>query len=402
MLGALTLTAGLWAAPAMAEEKTYTQPTLNPHVKSIIEVDGYQFIDLNSNGTLDPYEDWRLDADTRTADLVGQMTVREKIAQMQHPTYLPRADGKIPSYLNKWCNKEGIGMLLIRELNSVEAAAVSMNTIQEYAEGSRLGVPVLVSMDSVHGLSYVSGATVTGHNLALAATRDEDLVTRLAEIARDEHIAIGVRMTLSPEADIASEPRWGRVMETFGEDPDLVTKMVTAQVVAFQNGRDGLNTGAIVACMKHFPGAGPQMEGKDTSPIISSAETLQIHLKPYYAALEKELLDAINATGFGPQGFGGATTCLGVAIEQKPTHVACLPVAVNISCHVTRRASRPVMPAGGVYWLIRDIATSPGAKVSAIQSSTCRVLFRYPGSTRCRRITPCFISPFSSYTGRPT
>ena len=60
---------------------------------------------------------------------------------------------------------------------------------------------------------------------------------------------------------------------------------------------------------------------------------------PYYAALEKELLDAINATGFGPQGFGGATTCLGVAIEQKPTHVACLPVAVNISCHVTRRAS---------------------------------------------------------------
>ena len=60
---------------------------------------------------------------------------------------------------------------------------------------------------------------------------------------------------------------------------------------------------------------------------------------PYYAALEKELLDAINATGFGPQGFGGATTCLGVCIEQLPTHVACLPVAVNISCHVTRRAS---------------------------------------------------------------
>lgn len=63
---------------------------------------------------------------------------------------------------------------------------------------------------------------------------------------------------------------------------------------------------------------------------------------PYYAALEKELLDAVNATGFGPQGFGGATTCLGVTIEQRPTHVACLPVAVNISCHVTRRASREV------------------------------------------------------------
>lgn len=286
LLGAAAMTASMLTGISFAEGETYTQPTLNPHSKSVLEVDGYQFIDLNGNGELDVYEDWRQDAETRANDLVSQMTVREKIAQMQHPTYLPRADGKIAPYLKNYCSEYGIGMLLIRELNSVEAAATTMNTIQEYAEESRLGVPVLVSMDSVHGLSYVSGATVTPHNLALAATRDEALVTKLAEIARDEHLAVGVRMTLSPEADIASEPRWGRVMETFGEDPDLVTQMVTAQVVAFQNGRDGLNTGSIVACMKHFPGAGPQMEGKDTSPIISSEETLQIHLKPYYAALE--------------------------------------------------------------------------------------------------------------------
>jgi beta-glucosidase len=286
LLGAAAMTASMLTGISFAEGETYTQPTLNPHSKSVLEVDGYQFIDLNGNGELDVYEDWRQDAETRAADLVSQMTVREKIAQMQHPTYLPRADGKIAPYLKEYCSEYGIGMLLIRELNSVEAAATTMNTIQEYAEASRLGVPVLVSMDSVHGLSYVSGATVTPHNLALAATRDEALVTKLAEIARDEHLAVGVRMTLSPEADIASEPRWGRVMETFGEDPDLVTQMVTAQVVAFQNGKDGLNTGSIVACMKHFPGAGPQMEGKDTSPIISSEETLQIHLKPYYAALE--------------------------------------------------------------------------------------------------------------------
>lgn len=286
LLTVLAMAGSMIPGAAFAEAEPLEQPVLNPHVKSIIEVDGYQFIDLNSNGELDVYEDWREDAETRAADLVGQMTLREKIAQMQHPTFLPRSDGKIPSYLEKWCNEEGIGMLLIRELNSVEAAATTMNIIQEYAEGARLGVPVLVSMDSVHGLSYVSGATVTPHNLALAATRDEELVTKLAEVARDEHIAIGVRMTLSPEADIASEPRWGRVMETFGEDPDLVTQMVTAQVIAFQNGADGLNKDSIVACMKHFPGAGPQMEGKDTSPIISTEETLQIHLKPYYAAIE--------------------------------------------------------------------------------------------------------------------
>ena len=285
LLGTLALSVSL-VSGAFAEEAKLEQPVLNPRVKNIIEADGYQFIDLNDNGALDAYEDWRLDADTRAADLVSQMTVREKIAQMQHPTYLPRADGKIAPYLKKYCSDYGIGMLLIRELNSVETAVTTMNTVQEYAEASRLGVPVLVSMDSVHGLSYVSGATVTGHNLALAATRDEALVTKLAEIARDEHIAIGVRMTLSPESDIASEPRWGRVMETFGEDPDLVTSMVRSQIVAFQNGEDGLNPDGIVACIKHFPGAGPQMDGKDTSPIVADEETLQIHLKPYYAAID--------------------------------------------------------------------------------------------------------------------
>lgn len=287
LLTSVVVAGSVMTAGAVAEEATvYHQPTLNPRVKSIIEADGYQFIDLNGNGSLDVYEDWRLDADTRAVDLVSQMTVREKIAQMQHPTYLPRSDGKIAPYLEKYCSDYGIGMLLIRELNSVQTAAETMNAVQEYAEASRLGVPVLVSMDSVHGLSYVSGATVTGHNLALAATRDEELVTRLAEISRDEHIAIGVRMTLSPESDIASEPRWGRVMETFGEDPDLVTQMVRAQIVAFQNGEDGLNPDGIVACIKHFPGAGPQMDGKDTSPIVSDEETLQIHLQPYYAAIE--------------------------------------------------------------------------------------------------------------------
>lgn len=285
-LGAAAVASSMMVTGAFAETTTYEQPVLNPHVKAIIEAEGYQFIDLNGNGALDVYEDWRKDAETRATDLIAQMTLREKIAQMQHPTYLPRSDGKIPSYLQKWCNREGIGMLLIRELNSVEAAANSMNIIQEYAEGSRLGVPILVSMDSVHGLSYVNGATVTPHNLGLAATGDMDLVTKLAEIAREEHIAIGVRMTLSPEADIATEPRWGRVMETFGENPDVVTEMVKAQIVAFQNGADGVNKDGIVACIKHFPGAGPQMDGKDTSPIISDEESLQEHLKPYYAALE--------------------------------------------------------------------------------------------------------------------
>ena len=283
-LAALALAAGMAPAAALAENAA-EQPEIRARVKAIIEVDGLQFKDLNSNGVLDKYEDWRLDADTRTADLLSQMTVREKISQMQHPTFVPKADGSVPSYLKKWSVDEDIGFVLVRELKDVETSAKTMNQVQEWAESSRLGVPIVVSMDSVHGASYVTGATVTPHNLGLAATRDKELVAALADVARQEHLAIGARMTLSPEADIASEPRWGRVMETFGEDSDLVTEMITAQIIAFQNGSDGLNEDSIMACIKHFPGAGPQMDGVDMAPIISSEETLEIHLKPYYAAI---------------------------------------------------------------------------------------------------------------------
>jgi len=140
-------------------------------------------------------------------------------------------------------------------------------------------------MDSVHGLSYVNGGLVHPHNLGLAASRNTELVRQLSEAGRLEHLAIGVRMTLSPEADIATEPRWGRVMETFGEDPDLVSEMVVAQVEAYQAGI-GLGPDSVMACIKHFPGAGPQMEGIDMAPIVSSLETLEIHLKPFAAAID--------------------------------------------------------------------------------------------------------------------
>lgn len=275
-----------------------------------MEVDGYQFIDLNSNGELDVYEDWRQDADTRAADLVSQMTVREKISQMQHPTFLPRADGEIPSYLQEWCNEEGIGMLLIRELNSVEAAANTMNIIQEYAEGSRLGVPVLVSMDSVHGLSYVSGSTVTPHNLALAATRDEELVTKLAEIAREEHLAVGVRMALSPDADLITDPRWGRNQECYSEDTDVVQSLIVAAVQALQGGSE-LTEDSVIATVKHFPGSGGQTDGVDGTPLTIQEDSIDLHLAGFRAAIEAGVAAVM------PYGYSTVPYLGGDAVENS-------------------------------------------------------------------------------------
>lgn len=268
--------------PVAAEQPVQVKAVVKP----LLDVDGYLFKDLNANGVLDPYEDWRLSAEDRADDLLQQMTLTEKIAQMQHPTFVPRPDGSAPAFLEKWATELNVGYILVRDLPDGRTAAQTLNQLQAWCEASRLGVPVIVSMDSVHGTSYVGGALVHPHNLGLAATRDVDLVRRLTEATRDEHIAIGVRMTLSPEADIATEPRWGRVMETFGEDPDLVAEMVKTQVIAFQNGTE-LNSNSVLTTVKHFPGSGPQMDGVDMAPIVSSKEAMyQYHLKPFIAAIE--------------------------------------------------------------------------------------------------------------------
>lgn len=279
LLGIVTMLLFAYAAVGFAQSRVETR------VKPLIEQDGLIFKDLNGNGKLDPYEDWRLSAEERAEDLLSQMTLIEKIAQMQHPTFVPKADGSAPAFLERWMKESNVGLVLVRDLPGAKAAALTMNQIQEWSEASRLGIPVVISMDSVHGLSYVNGGLVHPHNLGLAATRNTELVRQLSEAGRLEHLAIGVRMTLSPEADIATEPRWGRVMETFGEDPDLVSEMVAAQVEAYQAGI-GLGPDSVMACVKHFPGAGPQMEGIDMAPIVSSAETLEIHLKPFAAAIE--------------------------------------------------------------------------------------------------------------------
>ena len=253
--------------------------------RELLVLDGVRFKDLNANGVVDPYEDWRLPVSERVLDLLGKMTLAEKIAQMQHPTFIPKPDGSPPPFLEDWMTTKAIGFILVRDLPSGRVAAECMNQLQEWSELSRLGIPVVVSMDSVHGLSYVDGGMVYPHSLGLAATRDVDLVRRLAEAARDESLAIGVRMTLSPNADIATEPRWGRVMECPGEDADLAAEMVATIVKAYQNGT-ALNPGSVLCCVKHFPGAGPQFDGVDLAPIVSSDETLAYHLRPFQAAID--------------------------------------------------------------------------------------------------------------------
>lgn len=272
----------------------------------ILEVDGLKFKDLNKNGTLDAYEDWRLSPAERAEDLVSKMEYEEKAAQMLHITlYSPR---------ETWFSNENVGFALAYDYLSESPvdAANKVNQLQKWSESSRWGIPLIISMDSVMGASWVKGATLYPDQIGLAATGDPELVRRLNEMQRIEMKAMGIRMSLSPIADLASEPRWGRVQECFGEDADLAKAMVAAAVAGLQAGSE-LNPDSVLVSVKHFPGSGPQTAGVDGSPILFNEDSLELHLSVFEAAI------AAGAGSIMPYGYS-SVPFLGADAVERPAH----------------------------------------------------------------------------------
>ncbi len=208
--------------------------------------------DLNHNGRRDVYEDAGQSIDARVDDLVRQMTLEEKVGAMMHGS-LPAGDELGHGGAIYDLNRVGV-MIGERHLNSFitrlvvapRRLAEQNNEVQRLAEQTRLGIPVTISTDPRNHFQAVLGASTAGggfslwpETLGLAATGDADLVRRFGEVARREYRAVGIQMALSPQADLASEPRWPRVTATFGSDPADVSRMVQAYVEGFQGGTDG-------------------------------------------------------------------------------------------------------------------------------------------------------------------
>ena len=299
---ALLMAAGLMSA-AGAEE-TPVQPDLEARVKDIIKADGYQFKDLNDNGELDPYEDWRLTAEERADDLLSKMTLEQKATQMAHLTLV--------SCKESWFTKDNAGFALVYELifepeeededdwddeeeeGAEEAetplsgkayAARRLNEIQEWSESSELGIPVIFSMDTEAGAAFVKEATFLPDEINLGAANDEELTAKYYQVLKEELAAMGVRMALSPDADLISDPRWGRNQECYSEDVEVVKKLITVAVQTLQGGA-GLTADSVMACVKHFPGSGAQEGGVDGSALTLSEDTLDMHLEGFKAAIE--------------------------------------------------------------------------------------------------------------------
>lgn len=296
---ALAAVLGMGVMPVHAEE-TPVQPELKARVKGIIEVDGYQFKDLNDNGVLDAYEDWRLSPQERAENLLSLMTAEQKAAQMVHLTLVTQKDS--------WFNKNNVGFALVYEyifepeeeedeeesdetqtpISSARNAAMRTNEIQELSESSELGIPVIFSMDTEAGAAFVKDATYLPDEINQGAAGDVELVTRLNEVLKEELMAVGVRMALSPDADLITDPRWGRNQECYSEDVETVETMIAAAVKALQ-GENGLDENSVMATVKHFPGAGAQTNGVDGSPLTISEDSIDLHLAGFKAAIDADV-----------------------------------------------------------------------------------------------------------------
>lgn len=260
----------------------------------IIESGGFKFKDLNKNGELDKYEDWRLPAEERASDLASRLSIEEIAGLMLYSAHqaIPgtgaraatyggkpfKESGADPSDISdqqrKFLVEDNLRHVLITSVQSPEVAAEWNNKVQALCESIGHGIPANNSSDPRNGTTanteYNEGAggqiSRWPGQLGLAATFDPDLVRRFGEIASHEYRALGIATALSPQIDLATEPRWSRVNGTFGEDYDLATDMARAYCDGFQSSEDndgGWGMYSVNAMVKHWPGGGPEEGGRD-------------------------------------------------------------------------------------------------------------------------------------------
>ena len=297
-----------------------------------------QFKDLNRNGLLDPYEDWRLTPEQRARDLVARMTLEEKAGMMMHGTARAAGGGPMGSagagsqydtaanralidsvHVNSMITRLG-GLMGGGAGSDPVSLATQNNALQAIAERTRLGIPVTISTDPRHHFQYVFGTTSqpSGFSqwpepLGFAASGDTALMRRFGDIARQEYRAVGIHMALSPQADLATEPRWPRIQGTFGEDAALAERLVHAYVAGFQHGTAGVDSAGVVTVVKHWVGYGAAKDGWDSHTYYGRfaafpGHNFEYHIRPFLGAFSAHVGGVMPTysilEGFEPVGAG--------------------------------------------------------------------------------------------------
>ncbi|MGP3776204.1 glycoside hydrolase family 3 protein [Streptomyces sp. SDT5-1] len=270
-VAALVAQPGILTAPAGAHGRPATTPALSSRDAPILAQDGIRFRDLDRNGRLTPYEDWRLSAAARARDLLSRMTLEEKAGLLVHGTLPTSGDGYDAAGTAQLVGDRHVTTAITRLSKSPAKVAAANNSVQAVAEKQRLGIPVVISTDPRNGFSVVEGQTVAGAGttampdaIGIAAAHDTRLTERLGDIVRREYRAVGITEGLSPQADIATEPRWTRINGTFGSDPNAAGRQVNAYVKGMQHGSRGLGPDSAATVTKHWVGYGAQANGYDS------------------------------------------------------------------------------------------------------------------------------------------
>ena len=275
----------------------------------ILTIDKQDFRDLNKNNILDIYEDHRLDAQTRTNDLLSKMSIEEKVGQMFHPPFILKPDLLMFLYEvairgNKLTEthivEDNITHFNLYGNPSPFELGSEINHLQKIASRTRLGIPITISSDPIHevpkggGIASfsVDGFSKWPSQLGFAATQDSGLVKKFAEIVRDEYLAVGIRTALHPMSDLATDPRWARNFGTFGSNANLSSDMTLAYMDGFQG--KNINNDSVLTMVKHFPGGGPQEDGLDAHLFsgrnqIYPGNNFNYHLIPFKKAIKNNL-----------------------------------------------------------------------------------------------------------------
>lgn len=240
-------------------------------------------VSMKRSAQAQPYKDPALPVATRVNDLLGRMSLDEKLGQM--------AQAERNAVSNAQVTQFRIGSLLsgggsAPSPNTATSWANMYDAFQNAALATPLGIPLIYGVDAVHGHNNVVGATIFPHNIGLGATRNPSLVQNIARATAEEVAATGIDWNFAPCLCVARNDRWGRTYESFGETPELVSSMATAV-----NGLQGASLGApgsVLATAKHFIGDGGTTNGVDQGNTqLTEAELRAIHLPPFREAIQR-------------------------------------------------------------------------------------------------------------------
>ena len=253
-------------------------------------------------------KDWRdasLPAAERAKLLLKEMTLEEKVGQMCQyvaPCYVPPGQGS--PYKNIDATDENLGNKDLADKirrGEVSSFLHCMTTkeaiaLQQMAKESRLGIPLLIGIDAIHGNALIEGCTIYPTNINMASTFDTELMERIGAETALEMRQKGLYWTFAPNLDVARDARWGRMGETFGEDPLLVTEMGKHSILGLQGPDRNFDEGHVIACAKHLIAGGEPFGGLNAAPMdLSERQLREIYLPPFIAAVEDAHVGTVMA-----------------------------------------------------------------------------------------------------------